>query len=200
MRLNQSGFALPVAIVAKCEEEIFLAQKNFIWRKQVAKKILLPKNRHHLGCFMSFNRQLTSWITCLKSVADQLIHDDNNSPHCLQLLKRVKLFCCCCFFFDIINFSWHLLIFDLSQRILGTLTFCEGPWDNLTLLHWYNLTQHRAMPLHDFFCVKFRDIVFSMYTMYINYDILYFPLCYSGMVILFAWIRLIIFVILYLKK
>ena len=37
----KAGFALPVvivAIVAKCEEKIFLAQKNFIWRKQVAKK------------------------------------------------------------------------------------------------------------------------------------------------------------------
>ena len=33
-----SGFALPVAIVAKCEEKIFLAPKKFIWRKQVAKK------------------------------------------------------------------------------------------------------------------------------------------------------------------
>ena len=43
MRLNQSGFALPVAIVAKCEEEIFLAQKNFIWRKQVAKKFCSQK-------------------------------------------------------------------------------------------------------------------------------------------------------------
>ena len=146
----RSGFALPVAIVARCEEKIFLAQKNFIWQKQVAKKILLPKNRHHLGCFMSFNRQLTSWITCLKSVADQLIHDDNNSPHCLQLLKRVKLFFFFVFF-DTINFSWHLLIFDLAQPILGTLTFCEGPWDNLTLLQWYNLTQHWVMPLHDLF-------------------------------------------------
>ena len=29
--------------------------------------------------------------------------------------------------------------------------------------------------------------------MSINYDILYFPLCYSGMVILFARIRLIFF-------
>ena len=33
-----SGFALPIAIVAKCEEKIFLAQKNMIWQKQVAKK------------------------------------------------------------------------------------------------------------------------------------------------------------------
>ena len=42
------GLALPVAIIAKCEEKIFLAQKNFIWRKQMAKKnsplkILAPK-------------------------------------------------------------------------------------------------------------------------------------------------------------
>ena len=35
---NLSGFALPIAIVAKREEKIFLAQKNMIWRKQVAKK------------------------------------------------------------------------------------------------------------------------------------------------------------------
>ena len=78
------------------------AKKKYFWHKKTLfgenkwrKKILLPKNRHHLGCFMSFNRQLTSWITCRKSVADQLIHDDNNSPHCLQLLKRVKLFLFC---------------------------------------------------------------------------------------------------------
>ena len=38
-----AGFALPVAIVAKCEEKIFLAQKKFIWRKQVAKKNSPPK-------------------------------------------------------------------------------------------------------------------------------------------------------------
>ena len=98
------GFALPVAIVAKCEEKIFLAQKNFIWRNKWRKKILLPKNWHHFGCFMSLNHQLTSWITCLKSVADQLIHDDNNSPHCLQLLKRVKLFF---FFVFLFCFFWH---------------------------------------------------------------------------------------------
>ena len=35
---SSSGFVLPVAIIAKCEEKIFLAQKNIIWRKQVAKK------------------------------------------------------------------------------------------------------------------------------------------------------------------
>ena len=39
--LQISGFALPVAIIAKCEEKIFLAQKNIIWRKKVAKKNLL---------------------------------------------------------------------------------------------------------------------------------------------------------------
>ena len=44
-----SGFALSVAIIAKCEEKIFLAQKNIIWRIQVAKKnsplkISAPKN------------------------------------------------------------------------------------------------------------------------------------------------------------
>ena len=36
-----AGFALPVAIIAKCEEKIFLAQKNIIWPKKVAKKNLL---------------------------------------------------------------------------------------------------------------------------------------------------------------
>ena len=44
------------------------------------KNILLPKNRHfnitNLGYFMPLNCQLTSWITCLKSIADQLIHYD----------------------------------------------------------------------------------------------------------------------------
>ena len=38
----KAGVALPIAIVAKCEEKIFLAQKNMIWRKQVAKKKLSP--------------------------------------------------------------------------------------------------------------------------------------------------------------
>ena len=38
---RKSGFALPVAIIAKCEEKLFLAQKNIIWRKLVAKKNLL---------------------------------------------------------------------------------------------------------------------------------------------------------------
>ena len=33
-----AGFALPIAIVAKCEEKTYLAQKNFILQKQVEKK------------------------------------------------------------------------------------------------------------------------------------------------------------------
>ena len=37
MDLNPA-FALPIAIVAKCEEKLFLAQKNMILQKQVAKK------------------------------------------------------------------------------------------------------------------------------------------------------------------
>ena len=50
------GFALPVATVPKCEEEIFLAQKNFIWRKQVAKKNSPPNKlaslmKHRFGLF-----------------------------------------------------------------------------------------------------------------------------------------------------
>ena len=36
-----TGFGLPVAIIAKCEEKIFLAQKNIFQQKQVAKKVLL---------------------------------------------------------------------------------------------------------------------------------------------------------------
>ena len=60
------------------------------------KKILFPKNQHlnitDLGYFMPLNRQLTSWITCLKSVADQLIHYDNTFQqplaHCLQLVTQ----------------------------------------------------------------------------------------------------------------
>ena len=42
-------------------------------------------------------------------------------------------------------------VHTFSHTLLGTLTFCEGPWDNLTLLQWYNLTQHKVMPLHDLF-------------------------------------------------
>ena len=45
------GFALPVAIVAKCEEKIFLAQKNFIWQKQLAKKNSPPKKSAPFGLF-----------------------------------------------------------------------------------------------------------------------------------------------------
>ena len=77
MRWLKSRFTIPFAIVAKCEDKIFLAQKISFGEKQVAKKNLLQKNRHlhitDLGYFMPLNRQLTSWITCLKSVADQLV-------------------------------------------------------------------------------------------------------------------------------
>ena len=34
----QAGFALPIAIVAKCEEIINLAQKILIWRQILAKE------------------------------------------------------------------------------------------------------------------------------------------------------------------
>ena len=44
---THSGFALTIAIVAKCEEKLFLAQKNIIWRKQVAKKNLPIKKYCH---------------------------------------------------------------------------------------------------------------------------------------------------------
>ena len=79
--LDDVGFALPVAIVAKCEEKYFWHKKNSFGENKWRNKILLPKNRHlnitDLGYFMPLNRQLTSWITCIKSVADQLIHYDN---------------------------------------------------------------------------------------------------------------------------
>ena len=38
-----SGFALPIAIVAKCEEIINLAQKIVIWRQLLAKEKSLAK-------------------------------------------------------------------------------------------------------------------------------------------------------------
>ena len=83
------------------------AKKKYFWHKKTSfgetsgEKKFSSQNigTIQMGCFMSLNRQLTSWITCLKSVADQLIHDDNNSPHCLQLLKHVKLFFFFFFFF-----------------------------------------------------------------------------------------------------
>ena len=95
LKLNRQGSRYRSPLSPNAKKKYFWQKKNLFGENKWRKKILLPKNRHHLGCFMSFNRQLTSWITCLKSVADQLIHDDNNSPHCLQLLKRVKLFLFC---------------------------------------------------------------------------------------------------------
>ena len=57
------------------------------------RKIIFGTKKHHLaktsgekisslnitdlGCVMPLIRQLSTWITRLKSVADQLIHDDN---------------------------------------------------------------------------------------------------------------------------
>ena len=59
-----SGFALPVAIIAKCEEKIFLAQKNVIWRKQMAKKKIYRKNRHpnitDSGCLLPWFHTFTN--------------------------------------------------------------------------------------------------------------------------------------------
>ena len=49
---TQSGFALPIAIVAKCEEIINLAQKILIWRQLLAKEksqvnfFVWRRNRH----------------------------------------------------------------------------------------------------------------------------------------------------------
>ena len=55
-----------------------MRRKKCFWHKKYClaktsgkKKILLLKNRH----LNITNLQLTSWITCLKSVADQLIHN-----------------------------------------------------------------------------------------------------------------------------
>ena len=60
---SSAGFALPVAIVAKCEEKMFLAQKISFSENEWQKKILL-KNQHlnitNFGYFMPLNRQLTS--------------------------------------------------------------------------------------------------------------------------------------------
>ena len=56
-----SRYRSPLSPNAK--KKYFWHKKNIIWRKQVAKK-----NRH---LRMPLNRQLTSWITYLKSVADQ---------------------------------------------------------------------------------------------------------------------------------
>ena len=50
---HKSGFALPIAIVAKCEEIINLAQKILIWRQLLAKeksqvKIFVWRRNRHL--------------------------------------------------------------------------------------------------------------------------------------------------------
>ena len=50
---SKSGFALPIAIVAKCEEIINLAQKILIWRQLLAKeksqvKIFVWRRNRHL--------------------------------------------------------------------------------------------------------------------------------------------------------
>ena len=50
--IYSTGFALPIAIVAKCEEIINLAQKILIWRQLLAKEksqvnfIVWRRNRH----------------------------------------------------------------------------------------------------------------------------------------------------------
>ena len=47
-KILMSGLALPVAIIAKCEEKIFLAQKKLFgenkWRKKSPLKKSAPKN------------------------------------------------------------------------------------------------------------------------------------------------------------
>ena len=53
----QTGFALPVAIIAKCEEKIFLAQKTSFGENTWRKNNSPLKNRH---LRMPLNRQLTS--------------------------------------------------------------------------------------------------------------------------------------------
>ena len=51
-----TGFALLVAIIAKCEEKIFLTQKNIIWRKQLAKKKSPLKESAHKNATSSVNK------------------------------------------------------------------------------------------------------------------------------------------------
>ena len=74
---SNAGFALPVAIIAKCKEKIFLAQKNVIWRKQMAKKNLKkksPSKYYRLWLFIAMishfykfiNHQLKHSCTCQK--------------------------------------------------------------------------------------------------------------------------------------
>ena len=43
LNVKLTGFALPIAIVAKCEEIINLAQKIVIWRQLLAKEKSLAK-------------------------------------------------------------------------------------------------------------------------------------------------------------
>ena len=71
---EKAGFALPIAIVAKCEEIINLAQKILIWRQLLAKEKSQVKfclaTEHHLRlqviascCLMVINVYLNCQLT-----------------------------------------------------------------------------------------------------------------------------------------
>ena len=79
--MDGAGFALPIAIVAKCEEIINLAQKIVIWRQLLAKEKSLAKifvwrrnvtsGLSHCLVPLYVNCQLTPRLTPNNSVADQ---------------------------------------------------------------------------------------------------------------------------------
>ena len=85
---GDSGFALPIAIAAKCEEIINLAQKIVIWRQLLAKekslaKIFVWRRKVTSGlshCLMPLyvNCQLPPRLTPKNSVADRV----NLDTHC----------------------------------------------------------------------------------------------------------------------
>ena len=82
---NTPGFALPIAVVAKCEEIINLAQKILIWRQLLAKEktqvifFVWRRNRHLrlqviASCgLMVINVYLNCQITAQLSI-DHTIH------------------------------------------------------------------------------------------------------------------------------
>ena len=79
--ISAAGFALPIAIVAKCEEIINLAQKIVIWRQLLAKEKSLAKffvwrrnvtsGLSHCLVPLYANCQLTPRLTPNNSVPDQ---------------------------------------------------------------------------------------------------------------------------------
>ena len=79
---TEAGFVLPIAIVAKCEEIINLAQKIVIWRQLLAKEKSLAKifvwhrnvtsGLSHCLVPLYVNSQLTPRLTPNNSVADRV--------------------------------------------------------------------------------------------------------------------------------